>query len=77
MTSGGKVQVESKDEIRKRLGRSTDSGDAVVQAFWVEPAPTYPPFRIARISRSGLRRQRPARERGRLTVGNTTYIFKA
>jgi hypothetical protein len=34
MTSSGKVQVESKDDIRKRIGRSTDSGDAVVQAFW-------------------------------------------
>jgi hypothetical protein len=32
--SAGRVQVESKDEMRKRLGRSTDSGDAVVQAFW-------------------------------------------
>jgi hypothetical protein len=32
VTSSGKIQVESKDEIRKRLGRSTDSGDAVVQA---------------------------------------------
>jgi hypothetical protein len=36
VTSGGKVQVESKDEIRKRLGRSTDDGDAVVMAFWQE-----------------------------------------
>jgi hypothetical protein len=32
--SGGKIQVEGKDEIRKRLGRSTDDGDAVVMAFW-------------------------------------------
>jgi hypothetical protein len=32
--SGGKIQVESKVDIRKRLGRSTDAGDAVVQAFW-------------------------------------------
>lgn len=32
--SGGKIGVESKDEIRKRLGRSTDAGDAVVQACW-------------------------------------------
>lgn len=32
VTSTGKIQVESKDEIRKRLGRSTDSGDAVVMA---------------------------------------------
>ena len=32
--SGGKYSVESKDDIRKRIGRSTDDGDAVVQAFW-------------------------------------------
>jgi hypothetical protein len=32
--SGGRIQVESKDDLRKRLGRSTDTGDAVVQAFW-------------------------------------------
>lgn len=32
INSSGKVQIESKDEIRRRLGRSTDSGDAVVQA---------------------------------------------
>lgn len=33
VVSGGKVQIESKDEIRVRLGRSTDDGDAVVMAF--------------------------------------------
>lgn len=33
--AGGKIQVESKDDIRKRLGRSTDVGDVAVQAFWV------------------------------------------
>lgn len=32
--SGGKIQIESKDDIRKRLGRSTDKGDAVVMACW-------------------------------------------
>lgn len=32
--SGGRIQVESKDDIRKRLSRSTDDGDAVVQAYW-------------------------------------------
>ena len=32
--SGGAIQVESKDDIRKRLGRSTDEGDAVVMCFW-------------------------------------------
>jgi hypothetical protein len=33
VTSGGRIQVEGKDDIRKRLGRSTDDGDAVVFAF--------------------------------------------
>ncbi|MGC2295309.1 MAG: DEAD/DEAH box helicase family protein [Candidatus Dormiibacterota bacterium] len=33
ITSAGKIQIESKEAIRKRLGRSTDAGDAVVQAF--------------------------------------------
>ena len=32
--AGGRIQIEGKDEIRKRLGRSTDVGDAVVMAFW-------------------------------------------
>lgn len=31
--SGGRIQVESKDDIRKRIGRSTDDGDAVIQAL--------------------------------------------
>jgi hypothetical protein len=31
--SGGKIAVESKDNIKKRLGRSPDAGDAVVHAF--------------------------------------------
>jgi hypothetical protein len=34
MTSAGKIQIESKDELRKRLGRSTDDGDAVVMAYY-------------------------------------------
>ncbi|HIP95826.1 MAG TPA: hypothetical protein EYH32_01280 [Anaerolineae bacterium] len=37
VVSGGKIQIESKDDIRKRLGRSTDVGDAAVMAFWYEP----------------------------------------
>lgn len=32
--SGGRIQVESKDDIKKRIGRSTNYGDAVVMAFW-------------------------------------------
>lgn len=34
--SGAKIQIESKDDIKKRLGRSTDEGDAVVQAYWLD-----------------------------------------
>jgi hypothetical protein len=53
-TSGGAVQVESKDEIRKRLKRSTDDGDAVVQAFWVTGGElTAPASRSPRIVRLG------------------------
>jgi hypothetical protein len=32
--AGGKIQIESKADIKKRLGRSTDTGDAVVMALW-------------------------------------------
>lgn len=34
VTSGGKIQVESKDDIKERIGRSTDYGDAVVMVFF-------------------------------------------
>ena len=36
VTPGARILVESKDDIRKRLGRSTDVADAVVQAFWTD-----------------------------------------
>lgn len=32
--AGGRIFIESKDDIRKRLGRSSDSADAVCQARW-------------------------------------------
>lgn len=34
--SGGKIKVEAKPDVRKRLGRSTDAGDAVVMAYFSE-----------------------------------------
>jgi len=34
--SGGKIKVEKKKDIKKRIGRSTDDADAVIQAFWDE-----------------------------------------
>lgn len=36
---GGIIAVEPKDEIRKRIGRSTDSADAVIQSCWIEGNP--------------------------------------
>lgn len=33
LTPGAKLQVESKDDVRKRLGRSTDMADAVAQTL--------------------------------------------
>lgn len=32
--AGSKLAVQSKKELRKRIGRSTDKADAVVMAFW-------------------------------------------
>lgn len=31
---GGTLKIESKDDIKKRIGRSTDAADAVIAAFW-------------------------------------------
>ncbi len=36
VTSAGKVQIESKEEIRAHIGRSTDAADAVCMAFSIE-----------------------------------------
>lgn len=41
LVSGGNLQVESKDDIRKRLGRSTDDGDAVMMALATESGPVF------------------------------------
>jgi hypothetical protein len=40
-TSAGKVLIESKDEVKKRLGRSPDVGEAVIMAY----APEAPPYK--------------------------------
>jgi hypothetical protein len=36
LTSAGKIQIESKDDIRKRLNRSTDAADALALALFVK-----------------------------------------
>ncbi|MBW3638088.1 MAG: hypothetical protein KY445_16710, partial [Armatimonadetes bacterium] len=48
----GDIKVESKDDIRKRLKRSTDAADAVLQTLYDEPeeAPTPEPIRPKRRS---------------------------
>lgn len=38
-TSDGRIQVESKDDIRERIGRSTDSADAVGLAVYITRRP--------------------------------------
>jgi hypothetical protein len=34
--SNGTIQIEGKDSIRERIGRSTDYGDSVCLAFWTQ-----------------------------------------
>jgi hypothetical protein len=38
-TTGNIIKVEAKLDIMKRLGHSPDTGDAVVQAMWVDTIP--------------------------------------
>jgi hypothetical protein len=35
------IAVESKDDIRDRIGRSTDAGDAVALACWDRGGPVF------------------------------------
>ncbi len=58
--SSARIRVESKDDIRKRLRRSTDMGDSVVQAlFSAARAPTRAPVLVgAGSDRWGLVRER-------------------
>jgi hypothetical protein len=55
--SHGRVQVESKDEIRKRLGRSPDIADALLMAFYTgdaTPPPAAFPQRQLELARTSL-----------------------
>jgi hypothetical protein len=61
-TSAGKIQIESKDDIVERLGRSTDDGDAVCMAF-------------ALGSRPKKRKARPAVAGKRALVQAATQTF--
>lgn len=37
---GGKIKVESKDDVKKRIGRSTDAADAVQLAWYISTFPS-------------------------------------
>jgi len=39
----GGVQIESKEDIKKRIGRSPDVGDAIALAFYFKPSATFKP----------------------------------
>ncbi len=43
-TSAGQIQIESKDECRRRLGRSPDRADALALALAAAATPPRPPF---------------------------------
>lgn len=42
--SNGRIRVESKDDIRKRLGRSTNYADAVLQTLWEDSVGSWEEF---------------------------------
>lgn len=53
----GRIVVEEKATVRKRIGRSTDRADAAIMAFWLEDLPTEiytPPPDLDRGNRPGL-----------------------
>lgn len=39
--TSGKIKVESKEDVRKRIGRSTDAADAVQLAWFIGDAPSF------------------------------------
>lgn len=49
--AGGKIKVESKEEIKDRIGRSPDKGDAVLLANYTLPHPEKPPEQPEQVSR--------------------------
>jgi hypothetical protein len=61
MGSGGKIKIESKDEVIKRLKRSPDLADALLLAFYdpIREARTSPGFADDAISRSLLTGLKP------------------
>jgi hypothetical protein len=68
ISSSGKVQIEAKEDLRKRLGRSTDTGDAIVFAFWHGAVPVA--STLVRVGGGGGReRWSPLRQRAGASAG--------
>jgi hypothetical protein len=63
IANGGRIQVEKKDEVKKRIGRSPDDADGLLLAFYLKDAriKLHKPRDLHRSVRGG----RP----GRATVG--------
>ncbi|MFI7467479.1 hypothetical protein [Nonomuraea sp. NPDC049646] len=57
-----KIQVEPKDDVVARLGRSPDAGDAVVMAFWAE-----------RLATSSIRNPAAGRQPGKRSAAAARY----
>lgn len=55
--SSGRIVIESKDDIRKRIGRSPDNADALLLAFYV-PGPVEQTGQAGYGTRSGLKGRR-------------------
>jgi len=48
--SNGKIRVESKDDVKKRLGRSTNYADAALQCLWEDAVGDWADFeRIGKV----------------------------
>ena len=56
-TARGDIQIESKEDIKKRLGRSTDCGDALVMALYEEPVQPPPVSASSSMSQDALLRK--------------------
>lgn len=59
----GKIEVEPKDKIKERIGRSPDRGDAVVMAYWDEQ--TFEPRPPRAISVGARKRGKGKKRRGK------------
>lgn len=70
VVSGGKIEVEGKPDIKKRLGRSTDTGDGTVYAYF-----PLPPGALREEAEAGAEPPKVARSGGRPGPAGTPLRF--